>query len=391
MNYSLSSKRILLLFLATALVLTFGRLIKSQFNFSYFIVAGSDFVNQDKTIIPVVIQKGQGYDGQFFYRYALNPIDFNKNDYGVNVDHPPYRIQRIAYPLFAWFLSFGGYPAAVPIALVLLNMLAFIGISFYTNKFITLVNGNIVYGLLPLFLSGIFMSIARDLSEVTELFFFTGAIYYLFKPRYLLFSIFATFTLLSHETSMIAFIPLGACLIFRMFRKEFKPPVLFYLLLPFLIFAIWKIIIYFNIPALADTTIRYESIGLPFKGIIMGLKANFNFSDTINSLQFFFWIAYIFWQISFVTMIFRKVSFKQLSGFDNISMLKIIYLSWLILALCLSDNIYSDDWGFVRIFSLWNMVGFLIIIADKKQIGWKFNVFSAMLVLFTIIRLIIRV
>src|ERR1035437_8242846 len=112
MNYSLSSKKLLLIFLAVALVLTFGRLIKSQFNFSYFIVAGSDFVNSDKTLSPIIIQKGQGYDGQFFYRYALNPFDFNKNDYGVNVDHPPYRIQRIAYPLFAWSLSFGGIPAA---------------------------------------------------------------------------------------------------------------------------------------------------------------------------------------------------------------------------------------------------------------------------------------
>ncbi|MBL0339797.1 MAG: hypothetical protein IPP71_02110 [Bacteroidetes bacterium] len=154
------------------LILVLGRYIAGGFDFSYFFVGGTDFVDTSKTPLPVVVQHGQGYDGQFFFRYALNPFEFSKIAHGVTVDLVPYRMQRIGYPLITWIFSFGGQPFLVPFALVLVNMLSFIGIFFFTQKFIQMVKGLPEHIYLPLFLCGLYMSVARDLAEVMELFFF---------------------------------------------------------------------------------------------------------------------------------------------------------------------------------------------------------------------------
>src|SRR5581483_2374315 len=57
-------------------------------------------------------------DSQFYYRLALAPLDGRDPLYGVTMDDPAYRTQRIAYPLLAWAASFG-HPRLVPFAIAL--------------------------------------------------------------------------------------------------------------------------------------------------------------------------------------------------------------------------------------------------------------------------------
>ena len=105
----MSLPRVMLVYALAALLLVLGRLAISGFDASYFIVAGTDYVDAHATPTPIALQPGQGYDGQFFYRYSLSPSDFSKQAHGVTVDHPAYRIQRIAYPLVVWLLSMGDF------------------------------------------------------------------------------------------------------------------------------------------------------------------------------------------------------------------------------------------------------------------------------------------
>ena len=42
-----------------------------------------------------------GYDGQFYYRFAFNPFNWNPTAYGITVDHN-YRYTRIGYSLVAY-------------------------------------------------------------------------------------------------------------------------------------------------------------------------------------------------------------------------------------------------------------------------------------------------
>src|SRR5579885_3744182 len=62
-----------------------------------------------------------GYDGQFYYQIARNPLGAARY-----MDNAPYRYQHLLYPLLAWLLSFGQVPL-VPYTLLLINLLSIIG------------------------------------------------------------------------------------------------------------------------------------------------------------------------------------------------------------------------------------------------------------------------
>jgi hypothetical protein len=58
-----------------------------------------------------------GYDGQFYYYIATNPLHAP-----VQMDNPAYRYHRILYPMVVWALSLGGNPALVPWLLLIVNL-----------------------------------------------------------------------------------------------------------------------------------------------------------------------------------------------------------------------------------------------------------------------------
>src|SRR6266550_1913427 len=75
---------------------------------SLFVIAGGQNVDASKvpaglTVIPNI----GGYDGLTFYRLALNPFTADQAAHGIRLDNPPYRQQRIIYPLIVWLLSLG--------------------------------------------------------------------------------------------------------------------------------------------------------------------------------------------------------------------------------------------------------------------------------------------
>jgi hypothetical protein len=63
---------------------------------------------------------GYGYDGQFYYYIAADPLHAMRDMVPIDVSH---RYQRIFYPLVVWLLSFGGQPALVPWMLLAVNTL----------------------------------------------------------------------------------------------------------------------------------------------------------------------------------------------------------------------------------------------------------------------------
>src|SRR5690606_35869266 len=103
-----TNKSIVIVFSVLIIAFTLLRAGFDGFNFSRFVVAGSDFVQVDEKHPDLIVNPGQGYDGQFFYRYAHDPLNFEKTAHGVTVDHIEYRVQRTLYPTIAFLLSFGG-------------------------------------------------------------------------------------------------------------------------------------------------------------------------------------------------------------------------------------------------------------------------------------------
>jgi hypothetical protein len=118
---------------------------------------------------------------------------------------------------------------------------------------------------------------------------------------------------------------------------------------------------------------------------------NCNFSSTKYILEFLFWILYLIWHISF-TVIIVKLLVKNCTLSEIVqNPLAVIYFVWLIFAILFTEIIYVDDWGFMRIFSLWNFVGFIILVQQKYKLNKPFVLFSVFSVFLTLVRLSIRV
>lgn len=93
---------------------------------SVFIFAGDTWTDASRLVSPIAVaHRSQGYDGQAFYRLALDPATTAATDYGVTLDAAAKRAGRIAYPLLAWLVSLG-QPSMVPAALLAVNLGCFV-------------------------------------------------------------------------------------------------------------------------------------------------------------------------------------------------------------------------------------------------------------------------
>jgi hypothetical protein len=94
----------------------------AKHNIGNFILVGRHFANPAQVPRGIPIQPTYGYDGQYFYRLALDPADLSHTAFGISVDHS-YRFMRIGYPVLTWLLS-GGQHSVVPDVLIIVNILA---------------------------------------------------------------------------------------------------------------------------------------------------------------------------------------------------------------------------------------------------------------------------
>lgn len=60
----------------------------------------------------------KGYDGQFFYYLAVDPLHAN-----LHMDNAPFRYQRILFSVVIWALSLGGQTGLVPWEMLIVNVL----------------------------------------------------------------------------------------------------------------------------------------------------------------------------------------------------------------------------------------------------------------------------
>ena len=291
------------------------------FNFSRFIVAGSDFVQADSNHPHLIINEGQGYDGQFFYRYAHHPLNKEKMAYGVTVDHIEYRIQRIVYPASVWLFSLGGNKSLIPFFMVLLNTLAFIGIFFISLKISEHYNANKLLAILPIFLFGAYMSLARNTSEIFEVFFFLLAIYAIIKETLFLFVLSILLSIFSRETSLIAIGPLTLLYGLKLLKNtigwvnRLLILKLISLGIPFVAIVCWKYYLHISIHSevLVDGS---QNLSLPFVGMYYGAIENFNFSDYKSIFETIFWYLFFVWNVVFAVSVIKVINFKQLFSFE---------------------------------------------------------------------------
>jgi hypothetical protein len=135
---------------------------------SLFMLLGSGRTGftQAKQLPPGVMigdPSAAGYDGQFYYRLALDPFNWNKTAFGITMDQS-YRYTRIGYPVLAWLVSLGQHQL-VPVALVAINLLGVAAMAFLGGMFARESGRHALWGLAFAAYFGLVISVGRDTAE----------------------------------------------------------------------------------------------------------------------------------------------------------------------------------------------------------------------------------
>jgi hypothetical protein len=128
-----------------------------------FIMAGHTYT--DPALLPrgVLRVPNAGYDGQFYYRLALDPANWNKTAFGITMDQS-YRYTRIGYPVLAWLGSFGQHQL-VPVVLVAINLLGVAAMAVLGGMFARESGRHALWGLAFAAYFGLVISVGRDTAE----------------------------------------------------------------------------------------------------------------------------------------------------------------------------------------------------------------------------------
>jgi hypothetical protein len=183
-----------------------------------------------------------GYDGQFYYRMARNPASLHWSAYGVTLDQW-YRLVRIGYPALAW-LGSAGVPAALPCALVAVNLLAIGAIGVLGGVAAQQAGRQALWGLLLAGYFGFATSVARDLTEPLAAACLLGGILACRGRRFGWAAGLFAFGALTRETALVAPVALGVTRLVAFARRRARPgPGDLAWLVPGAAFVAWEVVL----------------------------------------------------------------------------------------------------------------------------------------------------
>jgi hypothetical protein len=134
-----------------------------QGHLSLFIMAGHTYTHRSQLPRGLLLVPSAGYDGQFYYRLALDPFNWHHTAFGITMDQS-YRYTRIGYPSLAWIFSLGQHQL-VPVVLVVLNLFAVAAMAMLGGVFARDAGRHALWGLAFVAYFGLVISVGRDTAE----------------------------------------------------------------------------------------------------------------------------------------------------------------------------------------------------------------------------------
>lgn len=216
-----------------------------------------------------------GYDGQFYYRLALNPFNWHATAYGITMDHN-YRYTRIGYPLVAWILSLGQH-RLVPTVLVVINLVCIGIVGWLGGKFARESGRHALWGLLFVAYFGLVISIGRDMSEPLADACMLGGLLAYRHSRYVLAAVLVTYGVITNEPILVLAVAIALTRLYQMYRRRARPgredlvwvlPGAAYVLLQ----GLEHVLVKGKLGGAADVT---ANLTLPFKALVPAVVRDF--------------------------------------------------------------------------------------------------------------------
>ena len=240
---------------------------------SVFIVVGNQNLSRGSLPRGIAITTQSGYDGQFYYRMALDPANFSRTAFGIRFDTFS-RLERIGYPAIAWLLA-GGQRSLIPATLIITNVLALGALGFGGGLIARDSARHAMWGLVLAGYWGYLWSAGRDLTEITAAAFLVLGLYCYRRDRSWLAGLLLLGAVLSKETAVYVVLVIAATRVIRwVMRRDPRPPGSLDVAwaMPLVGFAIWQLIVLAGTGTLPLTASGQANLGTPFVGIVDGLR-----------------------------------------------------------------------------------------------------------------------
>ena len=244
-------------------------------NITEFVRAAAPFSHSGLVPPGLAVFGSNGYDGQFYYRLALDPADLHRTAFGITLD-TPFRLLRIGYPALAWALSLGQH-AWVPAALVAVNVLAVGAIGLAGGLLAARSGRHACWGLLLAGYFGFFMSLGNDLTEPVAAACLLGGVLAVRRGRPLTAGLLFGYAALTRETAIVVPLALALARLMEAVRGRARPGRAdLAWILPMALFTAWQLVLRaatgtFVLLTSADSN---ASSGVPFSALAGALRMN---------------------------------------------------------------------------------------------------------------------
>jgi hypothetical protein len=211
---------------------------------SRFILVGRHFVTPAQLPHGIAVSPTYGYDGQFFYRLALDPLNLRPTAYGITMDHS-YRFMRIGYPVLTWLVSLGQH-VLVPVMLVVVNVAAVSALGWLGGAIARQAGRHALAGLMLPAYFGIITSLSRDTAEPLAAACLIAGFLAVRARRPVLAALLLVYGVLTRETVMVAVVAIAAMRVIGLIRRQYPArlgrddlP----WLLPTVVFFAWQVVV----------------------------------------------------------------------------------------------------------------------------------------------------
>ena len=220
------------------------------------------------------------YDGQFYYRLALDPFNWNKTAFGITMDQS-YRYTRIGYPVLAWLVSLGQHQL-VPIALVVINLLGVAAMAFLGGMFARDSGRHALWGLAFAAYFGLVISVGRDTSEPLAEACMLGGLLAYRRSKPLLATFLFTVGAVTRETILLAPAAIAVTRLVAMARRRARPGLAdLTWVVPACLYGVLEIAVHFVVkgefPLLANGN---RNLAVPFTAMVDALRFDIRHINT---------------------------------------------------------------------------------------------------------------
>ena len=316
-----------------------------------FVVAGSTYVDAREAPAGLAMVDGDGYDGQFFYRLALDPGELDDEAFGIRLDSG-LRRGRIAYPALAW-ASAGGQHGAVPWTLIALNAIGLALLALLGGIAARDAGRRPLWGLMVAAFPGFVFTVARDLSEVLSATALLGGLLLYRRREPVGAGAALAVAALTRETALVVVVALAV--VWLVGDKRALDAVAW--ALPAVAFATWQLVVSADVGS------------LPLRGDRSNLTAPL--ADLVPELVD--WLGgplskALVLRLGILVVIAAMLALAGLSLRRSRARVheKLAWLLLLVLALCLSRDIYVDPADFRVLGELW-VLTLLVLLADPRR------------------------